>query len=383
MPRSLRSSAIWAIALVVALVGVLLAYEVGDDAGGAEEHGPAPAGPREPERPGPGCEDSGRTDPDLVHPGRLVARCAPDAPAPEPLDRRRPLRVAIGADSEAGRAVRVADEHGELAAEGLDVDLATMPVAEAYEALAAGDVDVVVGRLDAGFFDGVHAGSGAHQVMGGTIPRAPGKLDVPQEGFWLWTGLVQDAENWRAVEGHTLGVPGGIGGAVTYPVGAVLDQGGLSLNDVDLRPLAGRADDALLAGRVSGAWVPRDEVGRLVVAGSFELMATLPPGEPLDGTVVSADLLDADREVGLAFVRAMIRTVNTHLVADDAAESVDGAGLRLPPPVYDWEIRRGTAERLQEALIEVGGVAYEQPLPEDDLVDRSLVAEVIRDADRR
>src|SRR5690606_2695985 len=129
-----------------------------------------------------------------------VARCAPGAPGPEPLDRRRRLTVAVGAGSDAGRAVVVAEGKGELAAEGLDVELETMPVAEAYEALAAGEVDVVVGRLDAGFFDGVHAGSGARQVMGGTIPRKPGSLDVPQEGFWLQTGLLHDTEHWRDIK---------------------------------------------------------------------------------------------------------------------------------------------------------------------------------------
>ncbi|MFP3900196.1 MAG: ABC transporter substrate-binding protein [Acidimicrobiia bacterium] len=367
---------------MAALVGVLVAYELGDDVGGAEESGSAIAGPREPGDPGPGCTGTGRSDPDVIRADRIVARCAPGAPAPDPLDRTRRLRVAVGAGSEAGRAVVVAEEQGELAAEGLDVELETMPVAEGYEALAAGDVDVVVGRLDAGFFDGVHAGSGARQVMGGTIPREPGNLDVPQEGLWLQTGLLRDVEHWRPLEGHRLVVPGGIGGAVTYPVGAVLDQGGLSLNVVDIRPLRDRADDALLAGTASGAWVPRAQVGRLVVAGSFELMATLPPSEPLDGTVVSADLLDEDRDVGLAFVRAIIRTVNTYLSGDGAAE-LDGDGSRFPPPMYDWEIRTGTAERVQEGLIDVGGVTYEEALPEDELVDRSLVAAVIRKASRR
>ncbi|HEX6237631.1 MAG TPA: hypothetical protein VFZ68_10585 [Acidimicrobiales bacterium] len=383
MPRSIRSSILWATTVVAALVGVLVAYELGDDVGGAEEPGPAMAGPREPDSPGPGCTGTGRTDPDLMHADRMVARCAPGAPAPEPLDRTRRLRVAVGAGSESGRAVVVAEEQGELTAEGLDVELETMPVAEAYDALAAGDVDVVVGRLDAGFFDGVHAGSGARQVMGGTIPREPGNLEVPQEGLWLRIGLLQDTEHWRAIEGHTLVLPGGIGGAVAYPVGAVLDQGGLSLNAVDVRPLRDRADDALLAGGASGAWVSRAEVGRLVVAGSFQLMATLPPSEPLDGTVVSADLLDSDREVGLAFVRAIIRTINTYLAGDGAAELDEDAGFRFPPPVYDWEIRTGTVERVQESLIDVGGIAYEEALSEGELVDRSLVAEVIREAGRR
>lgn len=379
MRRSIRSSIVWTAVLAVALVGVAVAYEAGEDAGAGEEATPTSPAPEEPDRTGPGCSNTGRTDPDELDASRPVARCAPGAPEPEPLDRTRRLRVAVAAGSEAARGVLVAEDRGELAAEGIDADVTTMPAGEAHQALAAGELDVVVGPLDAAFFDGVYAGSGARQVMGGTLPRAPDDLDVPQEGLWLRTGLIDDMERWHEIEGHTIAVPGGIGAAVTYPIGAVLDQGGLSLNAVDLRPLDGRAGaDALLAGRASGAWVPREAVGRLVVAGSFELMTTLPPTEPLDGTVLSADLLDSDRDVGLAFVRAMVRTVNTHLAGDDAGDGAGvGAGSRTPPPVYDWEIRTGTAERLQEGLIEVGGVAYERPLPEADVVDRSLVAEVV------
>jgi NitT/TauT family transport system substrate-binding protein len=375
--RSIRSSIIWSATLVVALVSVVVAYQLGEDLGGADEATPTSPAPEVPERPGPGCSNTGRTDPDDLDAARPVARCAPGSPQSEPLDRTRRLRIAVGARSEAARAVLIADEQDELAAEGLDVDVVTLPVDEAHEALASGDVDVVVGELDAAFLDGVHEGSGARQVMGGTIPRAPDDLDVPQEGLWLRVGVIEDIERWQDIEGHSLGIPRGSGAAALYPMGSVLDQGGSSLNAVDLRPLGGRTTDALLGGEVSGAWVPRDEVGRLVVAGSFELLGTLPPSEPLDGTVVAADLLGEDRDVGLAFVRAIVRTINTHLTGEDAGDDA-GARSATPTPVHDWEIRSGTLERLQKNLLEVGGVAYERPLPEDDLVDRSLVAEVVR-----
>ena len=48
-----------------------------------------------------------------------------------------------------------------------------------------------------------------------------------------------------------------------------------------------------------------------------------------------------------------------------------------PPPLFDWEFRAGTTTRMQEAFLRTGAVAYEQVLPEDRLVDRSVVAEVV------
>src|SRR5690606_19367527 len=141
-----------------ALVGVLVAYEPGEDASGADEASASPPAPTEPEHPGPGCEGTGRTDPADLAVARVVARCAPGAPEPRPLDDEQRLRIAVEDGAAAARPLLVADRQGELAAEGLDVEIVSLPAAEGYAALAEGKVDAVVGRLHAALFDAVHAG---------------------------------------------------------------------------------------------------------------------------------------------------------------------------------------------------------------------------------
>jgi NitT/TauT family transport system substrate-binding protein len=120
------------------------------------------------------------------------------------------------------------------------------------------------------------------------------------------------------------------------------------------------------------------------------------PSESLTGVVLAERLVDParDRAVGLAFTRAVIRTINTHLTGDyqsdddvvAALADVTGQGedaIRATPAwVFDWELRRGTTHRLQHPLIEIGGVLYEEELPEGRLVDRSLYRDVVRPQDQ-
>ena len=48
-----------------------------------------------------------------------------------------------------------------------------------------------------------------------------------------------------------------------------------------------------------------------------------------------------------------------------------------PSLLFDWEIRSGTTGLLQDAMIEIGAVGYERPLPERKLVDRTLAVDAL------
>ncbi len=121
------------------------------------------------------------------------------------------------------------------------------------------------------------------------------------------------------------------------------------------------------------------------------LVATTPGSETIDGTVFGPRLLGPDRAVGLAYVRAVMRTINTHLpdgYEEDALEAVAEAldvdeevVASGPAPLFDWEVRAGTTTRVQDTLTALGGVGYERVIGEDILVDRSLAADVVSAAD--
>ena len=170
----------------------------------------------------------------------------------------------------------------------------------------------------------------------------------------------------------------------------MLGQNGLLVDEVAIDDDGGeRAARRLLDRDVAAAWL--DGTAWLPVAGDerFELVTTPPASEALDGTVMAGPLLEEDRAVGEAYARAVIRTINTHLRQDYRSDEevlaalADALGVQLadlaatPPPLFDWDIRSGTTERLQRALIEVGAVDHPTPLPPNQLVDRSLARAVV------
>jgi NitT/TauT family transport system substrate-binding protein len=386
---STRRTILWALALVVALVlaGVGFVRSGEDDDAASVPESPSPHVP-EADAVGEGCGEAAVTDPADVGVARTVARCAPGSPEAAPLAAPAIVRVAVTARSEAIAPLLVAFAHGELEAENLRVEIVDMEAVAAYEAMAAGDVDVVVGGIDAPFFDAVHEGLGARLVMGGPITRSPGDVETAQAGLWLRADLISEEDDWENVAGQTVLLPGGLGSGAVYPIETTLRQNELNVNVVDL--VAASAADAaarLLSAEVGGAWLPEPVPDAVADDGALRLVATLPGSESIDGTVLSPRLLGPDRAVGSAYVRAIVRTINTHLAdgyGDEAlpvvaeALDVDEDALTAGPALlFDWELRAGTAQRIQESLISAGGVRYERATGEADLVDRTVVAEVV------
>ena len=215
--------------------------------------------------------------------------------------------------------------------------------------------------------------------------RHPSDLDTPQAGLWLRRGLI-DEDGWDDVEGQTVLVPGGLAAAAVQPIDTLLAQHSLGVTNVDIVPASSsQAVDTLHAAAVGGGQLAEPDA---IEAATMRLMlATTTPGsESIDGTVFAPRLLGADRAVGLAYARALIRTINTHLpngYEEDAltavaeALTVDEDVVAEAGPLFDWEIRSGTTTRLQDALTALGGVGFERPIAEDGLVDRAIAAGVI------
>ena len=387
MRSSTRRTILWALALVVALSFVVFSFvQAGDGDDGSD--GPVSPSPGVPDDPGRGCGEQAVTDPTDLSIDRTLARCGSGAPAAEPLARPATVRVALAERSESAAPLLVADALGELAAENLQVEIVELDQGEAYRAMADGDVDVVVGGIDAPFFDAVHEGLDARLVLGGPIAREPGDLTVAQPGLWLRHDLISDDDEWGNVEGQTVLVAGGPGSAALYPMDLTLAQNALGANAVDVTDASSEsAASRLLNADVGGAWLTEPAASRMHDQDAVRLVATVPGSEAIEGTVFSPRLVGDEREVGVAYARAIVRTINTHLAdgyEDEAlmavAEALDvgeddvSAG---PAPLFDWEVRTGTTTRIQEALIEVGAVRYEQPAGERGLVDRTLVAEAV------
>lgn len=381
--RSRRRALAAAVALAVA--GAACTGDDGDDVGAGAT--PTAPSPRVPTEPGRGCGPAATTDPSDLGAARVVARCGRGAPAPEPLSRPARLVVAVAERTEAFAPILLAQRLGEFEEENLDVTILDAAEADAYALLDSGEVDAVAGDIDGAFFDSAHAGSGVKVVLGGYLSPAASGIDVPQAGLWYRSDALEEPERWDDLEGLAVAIEHGIADAAVYPVGDLFDQGGLSLNDVDLVEVGGdAAAERLVDGKVVAAWLDEPHWEGATTDDGLALAATLPVSEALTGVVSSPRLLGDDRPVGVAFARAVIRTINTHLSGDykenddivDALAAVTGddpADLASRPGlIFDWEIRRSTTDRLQEGLIQLGGVAYERRIPEARLVDRSLAA---------
>ncbi len=387
MRSSTRRTILWALALVVALALVGVAYLQG---GEQVDNAAAPASPspQVPDDPGDACGEAASTDPADLGVGRTLARCGSGAPGAAPLAQATTVRVALPERSEAAAPVLLADALGEFEAENLQVELVALDQADAYEAMTEGDLDVVVGGVDAAFFDAVHDGLAARLVLGGQVTRAPSDLASAQAGLWLRADLISDEDKWDNVADQTVLVPGGMGSSALYPIDTTLSQHEMGVNAVDF--VASSADDAadrLQSADVGGAWLTEPAATTVADDPALRMVATLPGSESIDGTVFSPRLLGADRAAGLAYTRAIVRTINTYLAdgySDEAltelAATLDVSEEELeagPAPLFDWELRSGTTARIQQALVTAGGVSYERPASERGLVDRTLVADVV------
>jgi NitT/TauT family transport system substrate-binding protein len=290
--------------------------------------------------------------------------------------------------------VLVADALGEFEVEGLTVELVPLDDRAAMAALDAGTADVAVGRLGGAYLDAVEDGGGARLVLGGVVAANPNNLGLPQTGLWVRDDALaseEDPGDLGNLELQRVGMPDGVRSAAAYPAELAFSQTDITLNEVALTDsLDGDPAAELRDGNLAAAWLDGADWAEVADQAGIRLAATLPASESIDGTVVSARLLGPDRPVGVAYARAIIRTINTHLTGDYreddevVAAIAEGTGLPaeavrddLPAELFDWELRAGTLGRLEESLLRLGGVGYDAPTDPATHLDRTLAADAV------
>jgi NitT/TauT family transport system substrate-binding protein len=335
-----------------------------------------------------GC-DGGWTDPADLSSDRQVARCEPGSPAPQPLDEMTDVRVAITTTgAEYVTPMLMAVEAGEFEKENLDVELEVIPPTEALNVLAQGRVQVWLSSADAAFHNAVDQGYRLAWVAGNFFEQPTSK-----SGLWIRNeeGSAATADQLR---GKVLATVSGAGSVITYPIAEVLNENDLAINDVEFKTYA--APDvvsALQNGAVSGAWLLTPAWQQVDGDEAYTFVAGQPPGEPLGGIAYGADLLDDRPEVGEAFLRAYIRTINTYFNGDYKSDPafVEQLSTLTEVPVesleetdelvFDWEIREGTSGRMQEVWHQTEALSYDGVLDEDLIVDRRFANAAVGHAD--
>lgn len=343
-----------------------------------------------------GCtEDTSWVDPLDMDQDRSLARCEPNTPAPKPLPERATMIVASAAlTSEHNGPLRYAFENGEFEKENLEVELRQLGASDSYPALANGEIDAVWGGPDAGFHNQIIAGANFKWVTGNYYPA-----EDSQTGLWAnkscgaWDGEQPSA---AALKGKSIGSVVGGGSVIIYPIGEAVRGAGGSLADIELKQLPGGADfiKALKDCAVEAAWVLDPFWLELQEDPDMVFLQGQPPKEPLGGLLVGPNVLDDNPAKGEAFVRALIRTINTHFPTDyheneafmDEIAALLGQEkatlLRTPSMQFDWEIRSQTSERLQEYYTQTGAQQGVR-LAESRTTDRSFYEAAIGKAPSR
>lgn len=376
--------------VAITLSALLLAAACGgddddasDDAASDEGSGDATSAPTGPVE---GCEGAS-TDPADLSAEREVARCEPEAPAAQPLAETESVTLAV---ADLGFSIYapqfLADVFGEYEAENLDVEIIAMSSRDAIPQMITGEVDAFMGGPDAGFYNAVAQDISLKWVMGNFYPTDAGDVSVAQTGLWADREVFSDPENPDIAELEGSSIASITNGSVIYyPISEALGSGDLGMSDVEFTQLPS-ADmmQALQNDAVQAAWLLDPYWTQAVEDPDLVQLATQTPGEPIGGLFFGDDLTAQRPEVGQAMVRAMVRTINTYLTDewyenDETVEALaDFTGL-TPESIrgsvtstFDWEIREGSTDRLQDVFIETGAVESGEVIPEDELVDRSF-----------
>jgi len=323
-----------------------------------------------------------------------VARCAPGYPEPKPLTERAKVVISSSSKSEAAAFLYLAIQEGEFEKENLDVQLVDLRYAEASPQMLTGQVQVGTGSPEAAWYNAVGQDIGVHWVMGNFFPPHAGDVTIPQTGLWARRDIFTDPQNpdFTELAGKTLGSAVGPSSAIMYPINTALTALGVDINTLQVQQLPS-ADvvTALENGAVDAAWLLDPSWTAIADSPDYVLVATQPPGEPLGNIFFSDEWANQNHDAAVAVLRAMIRTINTYLAGDYEADpaivekiatAIDStpeavAGGASEPLTFDWELREGTTDRIQQTFETIGGVLQQPLIPEDQLVDRSLYTEAV------
>jgi NitT/TauT family transport system substrate-binding protein len=342
-----------------------------------------------------GCEH-GVTDPSDLSADRQLARCEKGAPAPKPLPEMTTVKLSSGSRLEFMSPILLADSLGELAKENLKLDFVSLPLADAAPQLAQGTLDAAVGGLEIALFNAGHQGLPIKAVMGNYFPPDAGDYSKPQTGLWCRRDAFTTPDKPADAELQTKKWGSGVGkGSATIYYTSVEIQKrfpSFDVTKVDVQRIP-NADivTALQNGAIDCGILLDPTWLQVANDPGYFLAATQTPGEPVGAIFYGKTLLQEKPEVGVAFARAIIRTINTYYAGDYHSDPAVLAEIakqtnqpdtskltQTPSLVMDWEIRKDTTTRIQDLFIKLGVITdYTTPVPEDQIVDRSYYLKAV------
>jgi NitT/TauT family transport system substrate-binding protein len=211
-------------------------------------------------------------------------------------------------------ALYVADKRGYFKAEGLNVSLVNMQSAAVMIVpMTSGDIDVMAGSASAGLYNAI--------ARGLDIRLVASKVTTPK-GYTSQTLIVRkdlyDSGKIRSVadlKGQKI-ANSGTGTAALGTMRRMLKTGGLTLKDIDMIALAFPQMRTAMENGAIVAALPAEPVTTQTVNAGVAVKLIKDdeayPGHEIASFMYSSKLLKERREVGLKFMRALIRGARDH-----------------------------------------------------------------------
>jgi NitT/TauT family transport system substrate-binding protein len=384
----------WLSLIAILAVGMLVAAGCGDDGGDDETSSTdaptttAAGGSGEVE----GCGPESYTDPTDMSVGREVARCEPGYPAPQPLPEMTTINVSSAFRLEFNSPLLLADTMGELEKENLKMNFINLRFSDAVPQMARGEIDVAVGGIEVALFNAGQQNLPVKAVLANYFPPHAGDYDEPQTGLWCRRDSFTTPDDPDLNEVSDLRLASSVGpGSISFyytqeEIRRQLDSDDFSLQGAQIQSIPSvDTIPALQNGAIDCGIILDPLWTQIADNDDYFLAASQTPGEPLGIYAFGKRLLEDNPEIGDAFTRAFLRTVNTYFDGDyheDAevmAEIAEVTGqsveqlTAVDSLVMDWEFREGTATRAQQYFIDVGVITnFSEPIPEDRVIDRSF-----------
>ncbi|WP_326837062.1 ABC transporter substrate-binding protein [Amycolatopsis rhabdoformis] len=305
-------------------------------------------------------------------------------PAPKPLGQKASLKVGIPSKLELEAPALLAQTYGEFAKENLDVTFVTDTVPNLLTLLGQDKIDLVYAGAQALVFNALRHGVPIRWVSG--VASAS-----PDSGVYMSTKYGSKASDFNpaSLKGKNIGVnPGGLAAPSEYGLYDLITKGGLKPADVRMTPFSDISAmvQALNNGSIDGATVGPPFTAAIKQGVAFNAEGGYPDTMQIAGYFATTDLLGAHRDAGVAFFRAVERTVNTHLsgdyhqdtdvmtkMAQQLGTSVET--LRVAPSVpFDFNLPAASVASLQKMYQAVPNtLQVDSPVKPEELIDLSLV----------
>jgi NitT/TauT family transport system substrate-binding protein len=279
----------------------------------------------------------------------------------------------------------VADAMGYFEQEGITLELTPLKSGQDGIPMLSNDqLDVMVAGFSAGMFNALEQGL-AFKVVGsmgispGDPENSPTALEVRQE--LLDDGTVTSVADLR---GRTIGVAGGPGATGGYLLAAMLEEGGLTLNDVEISNLATPDQEpAITNGSVDAATPSAPFSSAMEEAGVASPIAVPAQGTTGTGVIYSETFVGAELAQGFFTALAKgaqelsedgVQTDEVYqILADTLGQDIE---VLKASPMYtylpDLAPQPEQLEAMQSVWIEAEQITYTEPLDIAGIVDASF-----------